>query len=416
MLESRALLSTFVVRSAADAGPGTLRQAILVVNSKLGVDRIVFDIPHAPGSFLPPAITPMSPLPTITAPVTIDGYTQPGARPNRLAAGDDAIIAIDLDGRLAGPLANGLSISSGGTTVRGLAIGNFGGDGVALSSGAGNLIQGNFIGLSPSGVGSAPNAGNGVDIGLGSRGDVIGGATPAARNVISMNGHYGVYIGGSKREPTLANTVLGNFIGTDRTGRVLATNVNVGVVIQGSSFNTIGGTVRTDGNFIVDAAVDDVHILPGDPRSPGGPGDTLDNVVVGNFLNTDVTGASQLGSAANGICVKQATGTQVVRNVIAGTQGYGIILLAGADGGLIRGNLIGSDASRSRPLGNGQGGILLHDSVTGNTIGGPGSGQSNFIAYNGGPGVVAPSGTKNRFLFNRFLSNKGPNVAFNGSS
>ncbi len=37
-------------------------------------------------------------LPEITDPVTIDGYTQPGAKANSLALGDDAIILIRIDG------------------------------------------------------------------------------------------------------------------------------------------------------------------------------------------------------------------------------------------------------------------------------------------------------------------------------
>ena len=38
------------------------------------------------------------PLPTIEEPVIIDGYSQPGARPNTLAVGNNAVLKIELSG------------------------------------------------------------------------------------------------------------------------------------------------------------------------------------------------------------------------------------------------------------------------------------------------------------------------------
>ena len=45
-------------------------------------------------------IVPATPLPTISGPVTIDGYTQPGASPNTNGPGlgTNAVILIELDG------------------------------------------------------------------------------------------------------------------------------------------------------------------------------------------------------------------------------------------------------------------------------------------------------------------------------
>src|SRR5262245_34937702 len=69
-------------------------------------------------------IRPTSKLPSITDPVVIDGYTQPGASPNTLATGDNAVLKIELSGTSA-PGTDGLVISGGGTTVRGLVINGF---------------------------------------------------------------------------------------------------------------------------------------------------------------------------------------------------------------------------------------------------------------------------------------------------
>src|SRR5688572_9064332 len=90
-LEGRQLLATFQVINAEDNGLGSLRQAILNANSSPGADAIVFDIPAttvlpaAPGNLPFPGfdestqtwrISLLSPLPTITDQVSIDGYSQ----------------------------------------------------------------------------------------------------------------------------------------------------------------------------------------------------------------------------------------------------------------------------------------------------------------------------------------------------
>ena len=56
----------------------SLRAAIQEANDTLGPDTINFNI-GGTGPVKP--ISPTSPLPTITDPLTIDGYTQPGAKP-----------------------------------------------------------------------------------------------------------------------------------------------------------------------------------------------------------------------------------------------------------------------------------------------------------------------------------------------
>src|SRR5438093_5768759 len=69
-LERRRLFSTFSVTSANDSGAGSLRQAILDANAAAGADMINFAI----GTGLK-TIATLSPLPTITGPLVIDGST-----------------------------------------------------------------------------------------------------------------------------------------------------------------------------------------------------------------------------------------------------------------------------------------------------------------------------------------------------
>src|SRR2546423_14244225 len=95
-LEPRLLLATFTITTTADAGPGSLRQAIADSNTSAGVpDTIAFNIPGAGVQ----TIAPATQLPQIIDPVVIDGYTQPGSSLNTAALGSNAVLLIELTGR-----------------------------------------------------------------------------------------------------------------------------------------------------------------------------------------------------------------------------------------------------------------------------------------------------------------------------
>src|SRR5262249_3175761 len=94
LIKAAALVNTFTVTNTNDDGPGSLRQAILDANGMPGADTIVFNIPVSGVQ----TIIPLTPLPTITDPVTIDGFTQPGASANTLAVGDNSVHLIELNG------------------------------------------------------------------------------------------------------------------------------------------------------------------------------------------------------------------------------------------------------------------------------------------------------------------------------
>jgi len=81
--------ATLTVTNTADSGPGSLRQAIMDANADTSPDDVIIEF-NIPGSGVQ-TIAPLSPLPVITRTVTIDGYTQPGASPNTLAAADNAL-------------------------------------------------------------------------------------------------------------------------------------------------------------------------------------------------------------------------------------------------------------------------------------------------------------------------------------
>ena len=149
--------ATFVVTNTNDNGAGSLRQAILDANARAGEDLIRFAIPGA-GTH---TITPATPLPTITAAVTIDGTTQ-----QEFAGG-----VIELNGTNAGPTANGLVVTGNSTTIQALAINRFGtggqpndpgGSGIVLQGAGSHRIRMNFIGTDPAGAVARPNRGDGI--------------------------------------------------------------------------------------------------------------------------------------------------------------------------------------------------------------------------------------------------------------
>jgi hypothetical protein len=142
--------TTYTVVNTNDSGAGSLRQAILDANANISAgDTIDFAITN-----LSTTISPSSALPDITDPVTIDGYTQPGAAVNTSATTFNGAVLVRIAGASAGSGANGLTIAIGDNTVRGLIITGFigAGDGIEISGGGNNVIEGCLIGIDAAGT------------------------------------------------------------------------------------------------------------------------------------------------------------------------------------------------------------------------------------------------------------------------
>src|SRR5947199_137307 len=111
-LETRRLMASFSVINTSDNGAGSLRQAILDANANAGADTVVFAI-GAVGSSQ--TISPTSALPTVSDPITLDAWSQGGASYT-------GALLIELNGSLAGASVDGLTVTSGGSTIQGLTI------------------------------------------------------------------------------------------------------------------------------------------------------------------------------------------------------------------------------------------------------------------------------------------------------
>ncbi|WP_300618944.1 hypothetical protein [Dokdonella sp.] len=249
-VESQA--ATLTVKNTGDScsawitGGRCLRAAVAYANLFDDVDRIEFDIPGEPSQYR--RILLQSTL-SITRPLEIDGYTQPGASPNTATDGMNAEVRIVIDALAT----HGAAFEVAATTdIRGLAIINTDGPGIYFRAWAPeSRARGNYIGTEVFGT-AAGNRGGGIlaecDF------CVIGGSDPADRNLISANRAFGIRSTGPR------NVVIGNLIGTDRSGKPTLGN-DAGVIVMADT-NRVGDFGAAVPNVIAGNRCDGVRVAP----------------------------------------------------------------------------------------------------------------------------------------------------------
>jgi hypothetical protein len=436
-LEPRCLLATFVVNHVGDAPdfnlgdgvadsdagtPGvqiTLRTAIQNANLDAALDNIHFNIPGTGVK----VISPTSGLPIISQPVVIDGYTQPGAAPNTMAVGSNATIVIQLDGMSAGATSSGLSITAGGSTVKGLSITRFTFQGLRLqASDNSSTVVGNFIGVPPAGDVDRGNTSHGILI-YNSAGNVIGGPAPGDRNVISGN-DYGIVVAGTS---ATGNVIQGNYIGTNAAGMAAVANANDGVFVGEletgggtGSMTQIGGLLAGSGNLISGNLGSGVSLVGAAVKH---------NKLQGNYIGVNAAGGQALSNGRHGVLIAFADSTAAsentiggdddddgaldgvvhARNIISGNGRAGVAIFgAGAEANEVQGNYIGTDVSGMHAIPNANDGVRIGDNSLGagpsaNNIGGPLPGAGNLISGNMDNGIELAGATTsvNAILGNR---------------
>ena len=358
----------------------TLRAAIQEANATLEPDTINFNIRSRTSV---KTISPASPLPEITEELTINGYSQPGASENTLAEGNDAVLKVQLNGTNAGAgsTVNGLTLRASGSTIKGLVINRFGGNGidVQISGGNQNRLEGNFIGTDASGTVDLGNGNNGVRISADN--NLVGGTSPEARNVISGNEDDGVEITSANE-----NSVEGNYIGTNAGGTAALGNGRDGVAIFNGLINDVGDTVNGARNVISGNAREGVEISGSS---------ALGNEVEGNFIGTNAAGNAALGNGDNGVAIFSANDNTIggtglsASNVISGNGGAGVLIEGSAEtpapGNEVLGNFIGTNFFGTAGLGNNDG-VVIASGAQNNTIGGSPGGLGDL--FSGGAGNV----------------------------
>jgi parallel beta-helix repeat protein len=384
-------LAALASQPGAD-GAISLREAILATNAMpaTGALRIAFNLPNSDPGYNAAKSTWTFTLGTQALPaltrgnVTLDGSSQ---------LGNPTYPQIILDGFIVNDPAgnNGITITSDHNTIRGLTLVNFYDDAVLISgaNAAANLIVGCYLGPDANGAVAAQPSYFGVELRNGAHDNMIGGADPAARNLISGNWHSGVMIQDST---TNNNIIAGNWIGVSPSGQTALKNNVAGVMIEtGAHNNLIGGA--NQGNLLSGNETG-IYIKGG-----------VATTIAGNTIGLAADGHTPLANNGGGIWLLSGArdtligGTSpVARNIISGNGatgsqfGQGIYLASAPADALttnntIQGNYIGVDTSGNRPAGNYRQGILLGAGAQNNVVGGTAGGAANVITYNGLGGI-----------------------------
>ncbi|HEY1315856.1 MAG TPA: PKD domain-containing protein [Gaiella sp.] len=283
--------------------------------------------------------------------------------------------------------AHGVTVG-GETAVPGSGAGNriqvtsSGGGWGVVDSGDGNTVAGNEI----TAVGAV--LGQGIVVGQGVSGAVIGGGTAAAGNRV---GGFSAHVStGILVDQAHGVHVEHNVVGIAPDGRTADPN-STGIEIRSA-----------EGTFVDDNVVSGnrVGLVVEDPSA----------VVRGNRVGTDATGRLAIPNESGVFVGKAATvggphsgPCQSPCNLISGNTDYGITFSGSAPGPGFVGNVVGAAADGTTPLGNGDG-IRLSGSAR---VGGAEAGEANLVAFNRGTGVLVQASSVSAIRGNRIHSNGG---------
>jgi hypothetical protein len=196
---------------------------------------------------------------------------------------------------------------------------------------------------------------------------VAGSGTTLSRMVVSANTVMGI------RLQEGGNRIVGCLIGPDASGTRGAGRQDEGIFVSGNG-NVIGGKDPADRNVISG------NQLQLEVKEAWG------TIIEGNYVGTDITGAAVLHPFSPGAMYLQygAGGTRIAGNVVVGVINVGID--PGAAYNAIVGNLIGLDATGTRPINDGE--IMVSHPY--NRIGGTLPGEGNTIngRITAGPDVL----------------------------
>jgi hypothetical protein len=237
LIISTANAGTYTVTNTADTGPGSLRQAIADANFNAGVlDDIVFSIPGGGPHVI--TLGSGSPLPAISDPVFINGYSEPGAYQATSTYPANILVVLNFSGNqgLVFTHTTGTSAVSGLSLVHATGSGNAG---IYLNNSL-VTVTGNFIGLYPDGT----DGGNQMGIRVTGIDNAVIGGNDAERNVISFNITDGILL-----ENDANYTIIsGNYIGTDPAGIADFGNVSDGIHVDACDQTSILNNIISGNN------------------------------------------------------------------------------------------------------------------------------------------------------------------------
>ncbi|HZQ48204.1 MAG TPA: hypothetical protein VFC07_14405, partial [Verrucomicrobiae bacterium] len=258
-----------------------------------------------------------------------------------------------------------------------------GNDGIQIYDASHTVVQGNLVGTDKTGLHRLGNGGSALSVFAGATFNTIGGASSAARNVLSGSTNYdGVFLSAASN-----NVIQGNYIGTDSSGVAALANG-----VSGYGLTLFGGCQgnQIDGNVI--AASVNQGIFIADPGTSG-------NLIQGNNIGVGSDGTTALGNGQQGIIIDNGASGNVIGlsltglgagNIIAHNTYEGIIMYdTGTSGNTIRGNSIFNNGDLGINL---VGGTENGYGVTANHVGGAVSGPNDLQNY---PVITAASTATN---------------------
>jgi len=390
------------VTNTNDNGTGSLRDAINITNFSFGTfDTIKFNIPLSDLGYNAASgvwtIVPDSTLPVLWGgQTTIDGTTQTTNQGNTNLNGPEVAI----DG--SNTLDYGFTIVSAANQIKGLIIGQFNYGVVIDGSMAGdNAIVNNYIGVNYNGTSAWPNN-YGIAIADSSVQNFI------RNNIISGNIAEGIIINESDQ-----NILTGNFIGTNASGTIAIANGD-GILMNVARHTTIGGPFAMYRNIISGNLNSGIII--------NGSG-TYHNLIVNNYIGTDVTGMFSIANYTGIMLKSQANGnyiggnTSSYRNIISGNYEIGIYVES-SDSNIIVGNFVGPDATGNGAIMNANGdslcqgnGIEINTVSKYNTIGGYNAGEGNVISGNRVYGFIYYGNVSHNPLIGNYIGTNATGTA-----
>ena len=409
----------YIVTTTADAGPGSLRQAILDANMLTPGAHDVIQFNIAPAGVLH-TIFPLTPLPWLLDPagVKIDGLTQPGATQG---AGPPSTLnlSIEIDGincPSVGPPGStrGLVLQSSNDTIQGLIVNNWYESGICTQGGPineyaqFNLVRWNISGMDSTGTVCKGNGRGqqalwaGICICNAPQGEIPAFASynTIQENLSSCNYTEGITVVGPIQPGDVNNNfVLGNYVGTDITGTLDRGNVHEGICLcEGTHHNLVRGNLSS-GNDYDGIGLSGYNNVPFPPAPPI---QTRSNQIDSNTVGIDVNG-NPLPNTMAGITVGEYGPSQwgcadsniIEHNTIAENGWDGVAVWedgvnnTNADQNLITQNSIYDNDSLGIDLQNN--GVTPNDPVDGDT--GPNQ-EMNFpvitsASYSGGNTTIS---------------------------
>jgi parallel beta-helix repeat protein len=261
--------------------------------------------------------------------------------------------------------------------------------------GQNTIVKGNYIGVNKNGTVALPNGADGIIIT--EQNNTIGGTEAGAGNLISGNADDGIYVLGADN-----NTIIGNYLGTDKNGTGALGNGNAGVYIAGGSDNNIiGGTTASARNIISANAHSGVMITG-----------STQNQIEGNYIGTDVNGTADLGNTYYGVVLFGGAQSNTIGgtadgsvNVISGNNSSGVAIRQfNTNNNLVQGNYIGTTADGISHRGNSDHGVYIAEGAKYNTIGGTVAAARNIIGGNELSGVtVENNGTNGNIICGNYI-------------